>query len=465
MGYAKILSGGPTGRYSIELDYGSTNKTAGLAALNALLVRLDDDINELQVKIAEADAKEAAQLLRVKQAENDLILLAQSGLPAGSPELDTSAFNFELFKLRELQKNHASIRLRLEALETERALTVKRIAEWNAFQPIETRNAWCVNLTEDAEPGSYVGTVEIPGESNLILIAQGCRSWVPSDGGLFAREILSPAQAYFNAAILPGWQKFKPTYRWGTLTSVNKANDTGSVTLASSISSARSLNVNQTSTLVDIPIVYPPCNASPFVVSDEVVVEFLGQDWSNPRIIGFLDNPRPCNWACLGEGQIGPNGPIIAGILAFQSLVDELFVLLEDNTTLDVRTRINGGSWITMGWEESLGGRYVYRFPVDGDPVTNRFAQLWIRTAGGGPFVKAAFCTVDPPLTPDTRNIAEFAVYLSGNIVFNIAMTDRGNGVNAPAGSGAVKSPGGIDIVDPFFPVTLLDYTLISETT
>jgi hypothetical protein len=294
MGYAKILSGGPTGRYSIELDYGSTNKTAGLAALNALLVRLDDDINELQVKIAEADAKEAAQLLRVQEEENALILLAQSGLPAGSPELDTILFNFELFKLRELQKNHASIRLRLEALETERALTVKRIAEWNAFQPIETRNAWCVDFTEDGAVNSFVGTVDIPGESNLLLIAPGCRGFIPADGALFAREIMSPAQAYFNAAILPGWQKFKPTYRWGTITAINYDADTANVTVASATSSARSLNVNQGTSLVNVPVEYLDCDADAFEVGDRCVVQFVGQDWSNPRVIGFLDNPKPC---------------------------------------------------------------------------------------------------------------------------------------------------------------------------
>jgi hypothetical protein len=411
MGYAKILCGGPTGRYSIERDDGSTTKTAGLAALNALLVRLDNDINEVQVKITEADAKEAAQLLRVQEEENALILLAQSGLPAGSPELDTAAFTFELLKLRQLQKNHAGIRLRLEALETERALTVKRIAEWNAFQPIETRNAWCVDFTEDGAANSFVGTVDIPGESNLILIAPGCRSWragdgtvtvatklariataqalvdkvnaslsetstllstavlketaltnekaaadlayainptldglrikdqaaqalrkqstvvqnlrlrisaltkqlleaqsklaaanalitsaspVISDGFLLAREIMSPAQAYFNAAILPGWQKFKPTYRWGTITAINYDADTANVTVASATSSARSLNVNQGTSLVNVPVEYLDCDADAFEVGDRCVVQFVGQDWSDPRVIGFLDNPKPC---------------------------------------------------------------------------------------------------------------------------------------------------------------------------
>ncbi len=462
MGYARIVSGGPTGRYVIELDYGAANKTEALAALTTVLARIEADILALQVKIDEADADEAAQLLEVQAAQNALILLAQSGLPPGSPELDTAAFNFEVFKLRDLQKNNAAIRIRMQALEAEKAVAVKRVAYWNALEPTETRNAWCVDLTEDAEPGEIVGTVDIPGESNLLLIAPGCRPFVPTDGALFAREVLSPAQCYFNAAILPGWQKFKPTYRWGTLTAVDKAEDTGEVSLAPTFSSAQrssigGLDVNQTSTLTAVPIVYGTCNSSPFVVGDEVVVQFIGQDWTNPRIIGFLDNPRSCNWPCIGEGNI-EGAVTIAGILAFRSLVDELFVLLEDVETLDVRTRVNGGSWVSMTWSESLS-RYRYLFE---EP--NKYAELWITTAGSGPTVKAAFCAVSPPSTPSTRNVAEFAVYLSGNIVFNIAMEDRGNGVNAPSGTGAVKSTGGINLVPGSNPVTLLDYTLISST-
>ena len=36
------------------------------------------------------------------------------------------------------------------------------------------------------------------------------------------------------------------------------------------------------------------CNAKAFEVGDRCVVEFGGQDWASPRVIGFVDNPKPC---------------------------------------------------------------------------------------------------------------------------------------------------------------------------
>jgi hypothetical protein len=96
---------------------------------------------------------------------------------------------------------------------------------------------------------------------------------------------------------LPGWQKFKPTFRKGVCTAVDYDADKMSVSLDSALSSAQSLNVNQASTLTNIPVVYMECNAEAFEVGDKVVVQFTGQNWANPRVIGFVGNPEPCiNW-------------------------------------------------------------------------------------------------------------------------------------------------------------------------
>lgn len=117
---------------------------------------------------------------------------------------------------------------------------------------------------------------------------------VYGDGKMLKTHLMSPAQAFFNAAIFPGWQKYLPTYRWGTITSLDKISDTATVALAEAKSQAQSLNVNQASTLANIPVVYMTCNAEAFEIGDNVIVEFETQDWGNPRVIGFLDNPRAC---------------------------------------------------------------------------------------------------------------------------------------------------------------------------
>jgi hypothetical protein len=103
---------------------------------------------------------------------------------------------------------------------------------------------------------------------------------------------LTPAAAFYNLAMLPGWQKWKPTYRYGTITAID--GDTATLTLEAVTSTQQSLGVNQTSTLTNVPIEYMSCNGAAFEVGDEVLVKFTGQDWASPKIIGFKDNPVAC---------------------------------------------------------------------------------------------------------------------------------------------------------------------------
>jgi hypothetical protein len=105
---------------------------------------------------------------------------------------------------------------------------------------------------------------------------------------------MSGPQAYLNAALLPGWQRHSPTYRWGTIHDIDTDTDRCRVNLASATSSAQNLPINQASVLTDVLVQYMTCNAAAFEEGDRVVVEFQGRDWSQPRVIGFLDNPRPC---------------------------------------------------------------------------------------------------------------------------------------------------------------------------
>lgn len=118
------------------------------------------------------------------------------------------------------------------------------------------------------------------------------------DGALFERELLSPAQVYFNAAIFPGWQKWKPTYRWATITSIDFDGNKIGATIGDVTSSAQRLNVNQTTSISSADVEYADadseCNCRAFGTGDQVVVEFTGQDWNAPKVIGYLDNPRPC---------------------------------------------------------------------------------------------------------------------------------------------------------------------------
>lgn len=293
MGDAVIVSGGPNGRYTIEMDFGSEKKAGILDALSQLLGKIDTDIATVQNKLDQADALETELKQKISVA-TEAYIAASNNLPAGSPKPDSAAIKFAIEQLGKAQVKHAPLRLQKKALQLRRAEVLKQIAYWNEFDALERRQAWCVDLTENAPAGRKVATVDIPGETELLLIAPGARTWQASDGKLTAREVMSPEQAYFNAAILPGWQKFKPTYRKGVLTAINRAANTCSVSLDAATSSAQSLNVNQQSSLTNVPIQYLDCNHDAFNVNDRVVVQFQGQDWASPKVIGFVDNPRPC---------------------------------------------------------------------------------------------------------------------------------------------------------------------------
>jgi hypothetical protein len=134
--------------------------------------------------------------------------------------------------------------------------------------------------------------------------------------------VMSPAQAYWNLAAQPGWQKWKPTYRWGVISNIDKDNDTADVSLASASSEQQTLDINQTSSLSNVPVVYMTCNANAFEDGDRVVVEFQNLDWTQPRIIGFLDNPKACLQYTASYYVIG-YGPLSSGNLHLFDTVEK----------------------------------------------------------------------------------------------------------------------------------------------
>jgi len=110
-----------------------------------------------------------------------------------------------------------------------------------------TTTAWCADKTEDLS--GDVGIIEIPGEDQFINIQPGYNDNAVyqsiRDGQLFPAIACSPDQTFFNKAILPGWQKWKPTYRYAIILDIDYENDTCSIRLLPAMSSQLSLNVNQ----------------------------------------------------------------------------------------------------------------------------------------------------------------------------------------------------------------------------
>jgi len=183
---------------------------------------------------------------------------------------------------------------KLKILKLQKLSLEKRNEILDAIPESEEISAWCADLTEDL--AGEVGLIEVPGESTAFNIQPGYEDNgaynAARDGQLTPTMAMDPAAAFYNLAMLPGWQKWKPTYRYGTITAID--GDTADVVLDAAVSTQQGLGVNQGTTLSGVPIEYMSCNGAAFEEGDEVLVKFTGQDWGNPLVVGFKDNPGAC---------------------------------------------------------------------------------------------------------------------------------------------------------------------------
>jgi len=192
MGKGTIISETGAGGYSVSLVY------AGRPRVTALVAELDTKIAALQTII--------------------------DGLDAG------------------LEKDIAQLRLQSYT---------KRKEYYEGKMPDDlTVAAWCTDLTTGLT-GS-VGTIEVPGERHDgVAIQPGYDGNAvydeTRDGQLLPAVATSAAAAYFNRALLPGWQRWKPTFRYGTIIadSIDFDADTCDVCLDPAYSSQQNLDINQ----------------------------------------------------------------------------------------------------------------------------------------------------------------------------------------------------------------------------
>ena len=163
----------------------------------------------------------------------------------------------------------------------------------------EKRAAWCADLTEDLT--GEIATAEVPGDTRGVNIMPGYRllksNYIPERSGIMVKSQDMPAvAATYNAMIMAGWQKYYPTFRYGTIKYVSTESDWCNVLLDVVYSEVQdeTLPINQSVYLVNVPIEYMECNAGPFKIDDQVLVQFQDQDWEQPVVIGFKDNPKSC---------------------------------------------------------------------------------------------------------------------------------------------------------------------------
>lgn len=182
--------------------------------------------------------------------------------------------------------------IRKTALEQE----IARISE--ASELARTQAAWCADLVEDLS--GTVGTIEIDTDARDGLMVQpGYAGNAAYDAERDAIEVpfrtLPVPDAILNFALMPAIQKWRPTYRYGTISNVNQGASTCDLALANANSRIRGININETTYFSGVPIEYMTCDGAPFANGDDVVAQFDPYDVEGSiKVIGFKSEPKPC---------------------------------------------------------------------------------------------------------------------------------------------------------------------------
>lgn len=187
--------------------------------------------------------------------------------------------------INELEQNIKRIEKEIENLEVE--LKEYELSEDDIF-----------NIKAIAALESAIAALE----SELMLLREQYEAGNTSsyqkirDGQLMPTQLMTPAQAFYNLAMLPGWQKWKPMYRYAEISDINYTLNTASITIDYMKSSQQSLNINQKCEFTDVPIEYMTCDSMAYENGDSVLVEFKNKHFDEPVIIGFRSNPKPCSY-------------------------------------------------------------------------------------------------------------------------------------------------------------------------
>lgn len=215
----------------------------------------------------------------------------------------------------------------LMAAKMERIFRISELQDLKQHIESLEYDVWASFFNDEISVGTTVYTAEVPGywldqpvqKSSVIYEGTDAertvvyveRSWnivlrYPTVDKLRLKPTgtLTSESAFYAAAMEPGWVKWKPQWRYGTIT--GKSGDLCSVVLNPATERQGKtlekipMEINQTTTLDSIPINYPPCNGWAFEVADEVIIRFMGLAWDTPEVVGFRRVPKRCaggNWS------------------------------------------------------------------------------------------------------------------------------------------------------------------------
>jgi len=290
MGKAVIVSGGDGGFYSIRRVYDTDIRDKLIAETQKAIDEAAGDIAKLESDLSALEAK--ADDLKAQNATliDEYAAETQTEIP------DLLPFQERLEKAQlaayDLTQKMQPVRSELAEARARKLSAQKKLDAIEGANP-SSEVAWCADRTVDLSPGTEVATLELPGEPQSVVIAPAGRDHEASDGVLMPTEWMTPAQAFFNTAILPGVQRWQPFFRTGYIRSVDYEEKACTLELEDERSNWQNLPVNDRRLHSNVPIEYMDCKNMPFKSGDLVVVEMSGP--TDPvRVVGFTDYPRAC---------------------------------------------------------------------------------------------------------------------------------------------------------------------------
>lgn len=285
MGKGVVYSGGSKGKYLVTLDYGTEIRDAKLVEKNARKSVLEGQISDLEAVIVDITAQKSSDTNAVSAAID--VYNASEKTEEDRERLEDATL-VPIGRQNDLSRNQQA----LNDLLMQLASVDSDIAMLNSAVLTETKTVWCADYTENAS--GTVGIIEIDAEQPTFVMAPGGEAWNSNYGLMVSREVQEGFQVYYNAAILPGVQKWSPTFRSGVIEAIDYDNHLCSVDLDPAKSSAQSLDINVSDFLTSVPVSYMSCDSYAFESGDKVVVYFQDQNPAQPVVIGFVTNPRPC---------------------------------------------------------------------------------------------------------------------------------------------------------------------------
>lgn len=287
MGKARILEAHGEGRYTIEIIEARERAEIAKEQAEARITQLQTQVSALTQQINAAQSAFAAAVFEqnaaIEQYQQEMAEEGSSSINLAETAEKVMTTAGERDKLRVEQRG---LEVRIKAAEA-------LVARINSLPPLRQMQAWCADYTEDLN--GEVATAEVPGEIGSVIIKpgfEGANQWsAATDGAMQPTLASTPAATFWNLAMLPGWQKWRPTFRTATITSLD--GDTCSISLDAATSSQQGLGVNAQSSYSAVPILYMDCNGGAFEEGDKALVAFAG-NVDGPTVVGFESEPRMC---------------------------------------------------------------------------------------------------------------------------------------------------------------------------